>query len=73
MAFLTVCYFTHDKKDLTHSLPLEVWPSLGVLGSAKRKPGTAIRWADKIELKNRASSNRKGFVINKLGIRNNLK
>jgi len=54
-------------------LLLEVWPSLGVLGSAKRKPGTAIRWADKIELKNGASSRRKVFVSNNLGIRNNLK
>jgi hypothetical protein len=39
----------------------------------KAKPRTAIRWADKIGLKNRASSRRKVFVINNLGIRNILK
>jgi len=54
------------------SLPLEVLPSLGVLGIAKTEKRTAIRWADKIELKNRASSRRKVFVINNLGIRNIL-
>ena len=63
----------HPRQRGSDPLPLEVWPSLGVLGSAKRKPGTAIRWADKIELKNRALSRRKVFVINNLGIRNILK
>jgi hypothetical protein len=72
MEFLAVCYFPPDKRSYQF-FTLEVWPSFGVFGNAKRKPGTAIRWADKIELKNRALSRRKVFVINNLGIRNILK
>jgi hypothetical protein len=59
-----------QKKPVVRSVWLEVLASLGVLGIAEKEKRSAIRWADKIELKNGFRFRPKFFLINNSRIRN---
>ena len=67
---LAYAYGFTSRAPIFGSYPLEVQPSLGVLGMAKISLRTNLRRADKIEFENCTLSQRKFFVVSTLGTRN---